>query len=55
MLKKLTALAAVLAILTFTGVGFTGEQIFDIIENRDPDIEFELSRRLDQIFKGVPD
>ena len=53
MLKKLTALVAVLAVLTFVGVGFTGEQIFDIIENRDPNVEFEVLQRLDQIVKGV--
>ena len=52
MLKKLTALAAVLAILTFTGVGFTGDQIFNIIEDRDPEIEFEVSKRFNQIFGG---
>ena len=52
MINKIAALALALVILTFTGVGFTGDQIFNIIEDRDPEIEFEVSKRFNQIFGG---
>ena len=52
MISKIVSLALALAILTFTGVGFTGNQIFSIIEDRSPEVEFEIADRFSQYFGG---
>ena len=52
MISKIVSLALALAILTFTGVGFTGDQIFSIIEDRNPDVKLEIADRFSQYFGG---
>jgi hypothetical protein len=52
MIKKIIVLTAILAMLSFVGVGFTGEQIFDIVGDKDPAIKFETAERFSQIFWG---
>lgn len=50
MINKFAALAVAFAFLTFTGVGFTSDQIFSVIEDRDPEIRFEAVDRFSQAF-----
>ena len=52
MINKITSWALALAILTFTGVGFTGDQIFSIIEDKNPEVKFEIADRFSQYFGG---
>lgn len=52
MINKLMATSALLAILTFTSVGFTAEQIFDVIQEKEPAVKFETAQRFSQIFWG---
>ena len=52
MISKIVSLALALAILTFTGVGFTGDQIFSIIEDKNPEVKFEIADRFSQYFGG---
>jgi len=52
MINKIASLALALAILTFTGVGFTGDQIFSIIDDTEPSVRFEVADRFSQYFGG---
>jgi len=52
MINKITALALTCAVLTFIGTGFTGDQIFNIIKDRDPEVRFEIAERFSQYFGG---
>ena len=52
MLKKAGILLLLVSFLTFTGVGFTAEQIFDVIQEKEPAVKFETAQRFSQIFWG---